>query len=64
MEQGPSWEADVAELVKKFFPFVEPEGSVSCSQEFATGPCPEPVESNQRPRTLVFLRESFFSSGF
>jgi hypothetical protein len=25
---------------------MEPEGSLSCSQEPATGPCPEPDESN------------------
>jgi hypothetical protein len=30
----------VAQLVKKFPPFMEREGTVLCSQELATPPCP------------------------
>jgi len=32
---------------------MEPEGSLLFSQEFATGPCHEPDESNPHPRTLL-----------
>jgi hypothetical protein len=31
---------------------MEPEGSLSCSQEPATCPYPEPNESNPYPKTL------------
>jgi hypothetical protein len=32
---------------------MEPEGLLPYSQGQTTGPCPEPVESNPRPLTLV-----------
>jgi hypothetical protein len=41
----------VAQLVK-FYDFIEPEGSLSCSQEPATGPYPEPNESVPHLPTL------------
>jgi hypothetical protein len=31
---------------------MEPEGLVPCSQQSATGPCPEPDAANQHPHTL------------
>jgi hypothetical protein len=39
----------VAQLVKEFPHFMETEGSVPCSQEPSTGPCPEPDEPNPHP---------------
>jgi hypothetical protein len=35
----------VTQLVKKFLPFMELESSLMCSQEPATGPCPQPDAS-------------------
>jgi hypothetical protein len=32
---------------------MEPEGSLPCLQEPATGPCPEPDESNRCIRNLL-----------
>ena len=37
---------------------MEPEGSVSCSHESATGPCPEPDYSSPRP-SIAFLQDQF-----
>jgi hypothetical protein len=35
----------VAQLVKKFPPFTEPEDSLPCPQDPATGPCSDTVQS-------------------
>jgi hypothetical protein len=40
-ELSPSWEA-----AQYFQHFMEPEGSLSCSQELSIGPYPEPDRSN------------------
>jgi hypothetical protein len=43
MEQSPSWEANshsANQDIRRFF--IEPEGSLPCSQEPAIGSCPEP----------------------
>jgi hypothetical protein len=43
------------QLIKKFpLHFVEPEGSLPCSQECATCPCPEPTHSSPRPLWATF----------
>jgi hypothetical protein len=39
----------VSQLVKKFQSFMEPEGSVPCSQKPTTGHCPEPDKSSPLP---------------
>jgi hypothetical protein len=45
----------VAQLVNKFpVFFIEPGGPLSCSEQSATGPYPEPDESNPHPSTLFF----------
>jgi hypothetical protein len=38
--------------------FMEPEGSVACSHDSATGPCPEPDYSSPRP-PIAFLQDKF-----
>jgi hypothetical protein len=45
----------VAQLIKKFPFFMDPEGSVLCSQELATPPCPQPDESSSHP----ILKDAF-----
>jgi len=37
---------------------MEPEGSLSCSQELTTGPYPEPNASSTHPPT-IFLQDTF-----
>jgi hypothetical protein len=37
-------------------PFTEPEGAIPCSQEPATGPYPEPDESNKSLLLLPYVR--------
>jgi hypothetical protein len=44
------------QLVMKFLPFMETEGSLTCSP--ATGPCPKPDESNIHLQSL-FLYNPF-----
>jgi hypothetical protein len=48
-----SFSVTVARLINKFPPFMEHEGSISCSQEPATGPHPEPDESSPQPHILL-----------
>jgi len=42
MDQGPSWEANITQLVKKFPAFYGTQKFITCSQEPTTGPFPEP----------------------
>jgi len=51
MEQGPLEKLIVTQLDKKFAHFMEPEGSLPCSQQPATGPFPEQDESSPHPPT-------------
>jgi hypothetical protein len=47
MEQSPSWKAySTLRESRNFPPFVEPEGSLPCSQDPANGPYTETDESN------------------
>jgi hypothetical protein len=50
-EHSPFEKLTVTQLVKNSPPFME--GSLWCSQEFITGPSPEPVESNPHHITFV-----------
>jgi hypothetical protein len=44
----------ITQLVKKYPAFfMEPEGSLLCSQKLATGPYPEPAESSSPHRSLL-----------
>jgi hypothetical protein len=43
----------VPQPVKKCPAFMEPEGSLSCSQDLATGPYPEPDASSTKFPTLL-----------
>jgi len=43
----------VTHLVKNFPLFMEPEGSLTCSQEPVIGPCPESQASSPHLRTLL-----------
>jgi hypothetical protein len=46
MKLSPSWEANILSASQEISPpFVEPEGSLPCSQEPATGSYPEPDAS-------------------
>jgi hypothetical protein len=51
MEQSP-WEAK-SQSVTKIPPFMDPEGSLLCSQEPATGPYPEPDEYSPELPTIL-----------
>jgi len=53
MEQDPYEELKDAQLVRNFPLFMEPEGSLSPSQEFATGPYPESYGSKPHHDTPV-----------
>jgi hypothetical protein len=53
MEHSPSWEANSHSVTQKIPPpLIEPEGSLPCSQEPATGPYPESDESSLQLLTL------------
>jgi hypothetical protein len=55
--QRPSQEAYSASASQENSPFMEPKGSILCSQEPATGPYPKPYDSIQHPPT-PFLQDS------
>jgi hypothetical protein len=47
MELSPSWEAAILSAIQELPKhFMEPKGSLPCSQESATGACDEPDESS------------------
>jgi hypothetical protein len=46
MEQSPSWEVKSLSYSRNSLHFMEPEGSLSCSEEPATNPYTEPDASN------------------
>jgi len=46
MKQSHSGEADSRSDIQEISTFMEPEGSLSCSQQPTIGHCPEPDESS------------------
>jgi hypothetical protein len=46
------WKADCHSAYQKYPFFIDPEGSLPCSQKPATGPYPEPAESSSPHRSL------------
>jgi len=47
----------VTQLYRNSLPFMEPEGSLPCSQEPTAGPCPEPdASSHDLPTDLPIVR--------
>jgi hypothetical protein len=54
MEQNPSWEANVTQLVKSIPTFMEPEGSLP-----TTGPFPKPDESSMYTPTSFSFKIHF-----
>jgi hypothetical protein len=57
MELSPFWEANSCSAYSRISQhFVKPKGSLSCSQEPATGPYPEPDESNIHTTPFYFSK--------
>jgi hypothetical protein len=54
MELNPFWEAASRLATQIFSHFMEPEGSLPCSQELSTGPYHEPDQSSTY-HPLLFL---------
>jgi hypothetical protein len=52
MMQNINWKADCHSACQKYPLFMEPKGSSPCSQKSATGPYPEPAESNSPHQSL------------
>jgi len=52
MEQSPSSEVIVTQLVKKFTSFMKPEFSLQCSQRLTTNPYSEPDKFSPQLPTL------------
>jgi hypothetical protein len=63
MELSPSWEVAICAATQELPSlFLEPEGSLSCSQEPSTGPYPEPDQSSPYYPTLSLLRSNLIFS--
>jgi hypothetical protein len=52
MKQSPFENLTVAQLVKNFLHFMEPEGPLPCSQEPTSGPYTKPDETSSHPHSL------------
>jgi len=56
MKQSPPWKANIAQLVKKFPAFMEPERSLQYPQKPATGLYTEPHESSPQLTRWLYKR--------
>ena len=61
MQQSPSWEANTFRIVTKR-PFIEAQGSLSCSQGPSTSPTTSEINPVHVPQRSLFILDHIKSS--